>query len=92
MQMIEQTQQNPLAEAEQVRAQARLQEVAIKEQSTQQKNQLDTAKAVQDSLQFQQTLQEEQRQFNATILTKLNELELKHSAELTDQLPNIEGG
>jgi hypothetical protein len=82
-------QKNPLAEAEQIRAQAKLMETQIKEQSVAQQKQIDMAKLVQDQNQFNRTLQEEQRQFNANILTKLNELEMQYRKEITNQVPKV---
>lgn len=70
-------QQNPLAQVEQIKAEASLLTAQIKEQGNQQKNQIDMAKLVQDSEQFNRNLAEEQRQFNADLMAKLQELELK---------------
>ncbi len=91
MNAVEQLQQqnDPLANAERIRAQAKLQEVAIKETSVKQKNEIDFAKLIQDQNQFNANLQEERRQFNAEILTKLNEMELKFNTEIVDELPNV---
>lgn len=82
-------QQNPLAQAEQVKAQASLMNTQIKEQTAQQKNELELAKLIQDQNQFNAQLQEEQRQFNAELLTKLNEIEAQYNKELTDEVPKV---
>jgi hypothetical protein len=82
-------QQNPLAQAEQVKAQASLLNTQIKEQSNQQKNELDLAKLIQDQNQFNAKLAEEQRQFNAETITKLNELELQFKQEITNKTPDV---
>jgi hypothetical protein len=82
-------QQNPLAQAEQVKAQASLLNTQIKEQSNQQKNELDLAKLIQDQNQFNAKLAEEQRQFNAETITKLNELELQFKQEVTNKTPDV---
>lgn len=84
-------QQNPLAQAEQIKAQASLMNTQIKEQSNQQKNELELAKLVQDQNQFNAQLQEEQRQFNADLLTKLNEIEARYNKELTNEVPKTDG-
>jgi hypothetical protein len=84
-------QQNPLAQAEQIKAQASLMNTQIKEQSAQQKNELELAKLVQDQRQFIANLEEEKRQFNAEILTKLNEIEAQYKKELTNEVPNTDG-
>lgn len=84
-------QQNPLAQAEQIKAQASLMNTQIKEQSNQQKNELELAKLVQDQRQFIASLEEEKRQFNAEILTKLNEIEAQYKKELTNEVPNTDG-
>ena len=81
-------QQNPLAQAEQIKAQASLMNTQIKEQTSQQKNELELAKLMQDQQQFNAQLQEDQRQFNAEILTKLNEIEARYNKELTNEVPN----
>jgi len=85
---IQLEQQNPLAQAEQVKAQASLLNTQIKEQSNQQKNELDMAKILQDQNQFNAKLAEDQRQFNADMIAKMNELELQYKSELTDELPD----
>jgi hypothetical protein len=84
-------QQNPLAQAEQIKAQASLMNTQIKEQSNQQKNELELAKLVQDQRQFMSTLEEDKRQFNAEILAKLNEIEAQYKKELTNEVPKIDG-
>lgn len=82
-------QQNPLAQAEQVKAQASLLNTQIKEQSNQQKNELDLAKLIQDQNQFNAKLQEDQRQFNADMIAKMNELELQYKSDLIDKTPDV---
>lgn len=82
-------QQNPLAQAEQVKAQASLLNTQIKEQSNQQKNELDMAKILQDQNQFNAKLAEEQRQFNADMIAKMNELELQYKSELINKTPDV---
>jgi hypothetical protein len=89
--MIEQMQQkNPLAEAEQIKAQASLLNTQIKEEGIKNKNEIEIAKLLQDQNQFNRQLQEDQRQFNAGILAKLNELELKFNVNLVSDLPRVE--
>jgi multidrug efflux pump subunit AcrA (membrane-fusion protein) len=82
-------QQNPLAQAEQVKAQASLLNTQIKEQSNQQKNELDLAKMLQEQNQFNAKLAEDQRQFNADMIAKMNELELQYSSELINKTPDV---
>ena len=78
-------QQNPLAQAEQIKAQASLLNTQIKEESNQQKNQLELAKMMQNSEQFNRELAEEQRQFNADLLAQMKELELKFNQNVSIQ-------
>ena len=88
MDALEQLQQkNPLAEAEQIRAEATLLKAQMAEQNSSQKNQIDLAKVIQDQSEFNQNLAEEQRQFNITTITKLNELEQKFSVDLNVDPP-----
>lgn len=67
--------QNPLAEAEQIKAQAGL----IQAQG---KAQLDIAKMIEDQRQFNIKTAQEARQFQEEISLKLTELELKHSEDV----------
>lgn len=71
MNKIEEQANNPLAEAEQIRAQAKLMEVQIKEEGNQMDKQIELAKLAQDQQQFNETLREEQRQFNATLRAEI---------------------
>lgn len=76
-------QQNPLAQVEQIKAEAGLLTAQIREQSNQQKNQIDVAKLMQESEQFNRELAEEQRQFNADLMRQVKELELKFSQNVS---------
>ena len=81
MQTVEQLQQqmqgmqNPLVQPELIKAQAKLEEA-------QSSNALNAAKLVQDQDQFEQKLDEEQRQFNEQMLGRLAELELKFNKDV----------
>jgi multidrug efflux pump subunit AcrA (membrane-fusion protein) len=68
-QALLQQQQNPIAEAEQVRAQASLIEAQAKQQ-------MDLAKLAQNQDQFLQKLREEARQFNQKTATERTKMEL----------------
>ncbi len=70
-QLQEQVGQNPLAEAEQIKAQAKLIEA-------ENKRELDVAKMLEDQRQFNMKMAQDNDQFQKTIATKLAELEAKY--------------
>ena len=83
MDALEQLQQkNPLAEAEQIRAEATLLKAQMTEQGNSQQKQIDLAKVLQQQKEFNAKLEEDQRQFNIGMLQKFNEMEQKYKADL----------
>jgi len=82
MDALEQLQQkNPLAEAEQIRAEATLLKAQMTEQGNSQQKQIDLAKVLQSQKEFNAKLEEDQRQFNLNMLQKFNEMEQKYKAD-----------
>lgn len=78
-----QVQGNPLAEAEQIRAQADILEAQAKQQ-------LDIAKLAEEQRQFNIEAQQKQQKMNDDIAAKLTELELKYSGSEPNN-PDVRG-
>ena len=91
----QQAQQNPLAEAELIRAQAKLQEVQLREQVALQKEgnkqQLEIAKQLEDQRQFNIQTAQNAAQFQQQLAAKLAELELKFNADVPGAIPGVVG-
>lgn len=73
--LMQQASQNPLSEAEMIRAQAKLVEAESKQQ-------VEAAKMAQDQQQFMEKMQQDQRQFMADLAKQLTELELKYQQDV----------
>lgn len=91
----QQAQQNPLAEAELIRAQAKLQEVQLREQVALQKEgnkqQLEIAKQLEDQRQFNIQAAQNAAQFQQQLAAKLAELELKFNADIPGAIQGVVG-
>jgi hypothetical protein len=76
-------QQNPLAQAEQIKAQASLLNTQIKEQTAQQKNELELLKLRQEQQQFNMEAVLEAENNAKELALKLTDLEMKYQRELS---------
>lgn len=90
----QQAQQNPLAEAELVKANARLQEVQFKEQVALQKEsnrqQLDIAEQLEKQRQFNVETAQKANQFQQDLAARLTEMELKFNADVPGAIAGTE--
>ena len=81
--LTQQVQNNPLAEAEQIKAEAGLIQAQAKQQ-------LDVAKLIEEQRQFNIDAEQKQQKLNDDIAAKLTELELKYSGQETNN-PDVPG-
>ena len=77
-----QKQNDPLANAERIRAEAKLQEVAIKETAVQQQKQIDMAKLAENQRQFDATLIQEQKEMIAKLEQGYVKLEVENQTDI----------
>lgn len=81
-----QAQENPLADAEKIRAQASLLIAESKKQEANQKDQLQVMKMRQDMQQFLLTMKQNQNQFDQDLIKELTEMELKYGENVPGAL------
>jgi hypothetical protein len=85
-QLQQQIQQNPLADAEKIKAEASLLIAQSKKQEADQKDQIKVAEMQQDMQQFLLKLRQDGTQFDQNMLKQLTELELKYSQDVPGAL------
>jgi hypothetical protein len=81
-QLQQQIQENPLADAEKIRAEASLLVAQSRKQEANQKDQISVAKMRQDMQQFLLNLRQSGEQFDQNIIKDLTELELKYGQDV----------